>query len=101
MLHLKKQELRRVLNKQFIIGINKSNLLEAVEHFIDNNYEVPVSEYRSVLHDLVVDILACGGYEGWRTSLREEVTTSEIRKINTLLSKINPPEPETRVSKKD
>jgi hypothetical protein len=101
MLQAKKKELRRVLMRQFDRGINKPDLLAAVEKFIDNHYEIPVNTYRSVLHDLTVDILGAGGYEAWREGLVSEQITSETQRIKSLLIGGGQPEQEIHASKKD
>jgi len=76
MLGRKKILLKTLINKQFSTGINKVDLFDALETFIEENYpEANPAVYMShskktqILQDLAFDIRQAGGLEIWKKQL--------------------------------
>jgi len=66
--------LRSIINKEFSEGINKINLFNALERFIDFYYPTKGGEgvyftyatKSKILHELAVDIAREGGLKSWK-----------------------------------
>jgi len=76
MLGHKKTLLKGLINRQFSQGINKIDLLNALEEFIDEQYpEVGDSKYLTksmrtkILQELAFDIKNAGGLEIWKKKM--------------------------------
>ena len=78
MLGHKRELLKKIINEQFSSGINKKDLLKALERFIDNQYpeKDPGGKVyfthnlkTKILHDLAFDIKQAGGLENWKKQL--------------------------------
>ena len=70
--------LQRVINEQFGRGINKVDLFNAIELFIDTYYPPPPRSHDSVnkrksgmLQALLEDIYQAGGIKKWKSQLNE------------------------------
>jgi len=76
MLQFKKLKLQRIVNQQFGNGINKVDLMRALEQFINEEYpEKRSSIYLTkrvksdILDDLAKDIKIAGGLDSWKKKL--------------------------------
>ena len=77
MLGQKRALLRVVLNKEFSKGINKVDLFNVLEDFIDKQYPDPQGggQYfthhskTKILHELALDIHRAGGLKVWKKKL--------------------------------
>lgn len=77
MLRMKKILLRQVIDRQFGIGINKIDLLNAISNFIDDYYPTspPTTVYTTkrqksiIMNDLILDIKDAGGLTRWKKQL--------------------------------
>ncbi len=77
MLGSKKVMLKNLISKEFSEGINKANLLNSLEQFINENYPEKIKDgvyftYRvkaKILHELAFDIKEAGGLELWKKKI--------------------------------
>jgi len=79
MIQKNRSELRYIINEQFNNGINKENLFDAMENFIDKHYppdEVKLLaeslNHKNIIRSFVHDVRKAGGYRNWKKSLLNE-----------------------------